>query len=798
MNTIQQIESVLIWLLYLVCRIAASPLLVFYFVYRSVRDPRYLRRFRERLGSLPALVPSTTPGAIWLHAVSVGEVISAAGLVRELRARMPGTPLYVSVTTVAGREVAQEKLAPLVDAIFYAPIDYAFPVRRVLRRFQPAILIVLETEIWPVLYREIKRSGASLVILNGRISDRALPRYLRCRFLFRHVLRLPDAIFTQTDEDRERYVQIGAPREIVQTLGNLKYDAAPERGRPPQVILELLHKLRPETVWIAASTMPGIDSKDIDEDAAVIGAFSELAPAHPSLLLILVPRRPERFDAAEQRLRAAGLAYIRRSRDTRHADLKLPCVVLLDSIGELASLFPLADIVFMGGSLARRGGHNLLEPATSARPIITGPHLENFAAIAGEFRREQAMLEIEDAGALAATVERLIHNPALRQTLGARAAELAAKRLGVTRQAAGEILKWHDRAVPCPSTAGPAGPLLWLISKIWTAASGWKIRRDQARARSLSAPALSIGGISMGGTGKTPMVDYLAERLSELGHQPAILTRGYRRRSIAGKIVVKAGENVPVDLTGDEAQIFIRSGCAHLGIGADRWATGRLLEQRLQPDIFLLDDGFQHRRLARDLDIVLIDALNPLAGGAVFPLGYLREPWTALRRADVFVIMRATPDREYEGLQNRLRAVNARAPIFRAMVEPRYWVNYRTAEREDPGDQVAAFCGLANPDSFWTTLQTLGREPVFRWTFGDHHRYGYQQLRRLAVQARTHGARVLLTTQKDAMNLPARVTDVLTEASIDLYWLKIGMRISNERELMSLIDLKSRSPVSKS
>jgi tetraacyldisaccharide 4'-kinase len=793
MNTSQQIETVLIRLLYLGCRILASPLLVFYFVYRSIRDRRYVRRFWERLGGSPSSLQATATGAIWLHAVSVGEVVSAVGLLEELRARSPGTPLYVSVTTVAGREVAQQKLSGTVDALFYAPIDYAFAVRRVLRRLRPAVLVILETEIWPVLYREAKLSGCSLLVLNGRISDRAYPRYLRSRFLFQHALSLPDAIFTQSEQDRRRYIEIGAPANIVEVLGNLKYDAAPVRSAAPKPILELLERLRPATVWIAASTMAGVDGNDIDEDQAVLRAFQELVPSHPKLLLILVPRKPERFDAAEQRLRAAGIEYIRRSRYRSDANVGLPCVLLLDSMGELASLFPLADIVFMGGSLARRGGHNLLEPAASARAIVSGPHLENFAAIAAEFRKERAMLEIEDASELAPAVEHLIGDPGVRQELGARAAALAAKQRGVTRKAVEQIVKWHDRALPHATRGGLARPLLWLLSKIWTAVSTRKIRRDSALARHLDTPVVSIGGLSMGGTGKTPMVDYLAGRLREIGHQPAILTRGYGRRSIAKSIVVKAGENAPVDLTGDETQIFLRSGCAHIGIGADRWATGRLVEERFRPDIFLLDDGFQHRLLARNLDIVLLDALDPLAGGALFPLGRLREPWPALSRADVFIVMRAAPDREYQGLQNHLRSVNPAASIFRATVEPRYWSNYLTGQRVQPPDgRAAAFCGLANPASFWITLKTLRVEPAFRWTFGDHHRYTYQQLRRLAAEACMHGATVLLTTEKDAVNLPEGADRQLRHAGVELYWLKIGVQITNELQLIGLIESKAR------
>ncbi len=211
MNSIRQIKSALIQILYWAIRVAAFPLLVFYFVYRCARDPRYSRRFSERLGGEPASFHPTPPGAIWLHAVSVGEVVSAAGLLREIRERSPSIPLYVSVATVAGRAIAEERLSGLVDGIFYAPIDYAFAVRRVLARIRPSLVVILETEIWPVLYREAKRAGCSLLIVNGRISDRAFPRYRRWRFFFEDALRRPDAILAQSDQDAARYLELGAP-----------------------------------------------------------------------------------------------------------------------------------------------------------------------------------------------------------------------------------------------------------------------------------------------------------------------------------------------------------------------------------------------------------------------------------------------------------------------------------------------------------------------------------------------------------------------------------------------------------
>jgi 3-deoxy-D-manno-octulosonic-acid transferase len=724
----------------------------------------------------------------------VGEVISAVGLLREIREHSPSIPLYVSVTTVAGRDIAEERLRGLVDGIFHAPIDYAFAVRSVIERLRPSLIVILETEIWPVLYREAKRASCGLVIVNGRISDRAFPSYRRWRFLFSDVFSQPDAILVQSEEDARRYIVLGAPAQVVKVNGNLKYDAEPSSDEPPRMIRKLIEKLHPAPVWIAASTMAGINGHDVDEDDTVIRAFQALSRRRPKLLLILVPRKPERFDEAERKLSDAGVPYIRRTDELIPGDLQLPCVLLLDSIGELASLFPLADAVFMGGTLAQRGGHNILEPAAVRRAIVTGPHLENFAAIAAEFREQRAFLEVREASQLAGAVGQLLDQPELRIELGARAAALAAQKRGATRKAVAEILRQHDLAVPCWNRLSPARFLLWIIAKIWGLGSALDRRSKTEHAQRLQTPVISVGGISMGGAGKTPMVNYLSEHLSQRGHHPAILTRGYRRQSIESTILIGAGEPAPVRVTGDEAQIFVQAGFAHVGLGADRFTTGRLLEEKLQPGVFLLDDGFQHTRLDRDLDIVVIDALNPFAGGAVFPLGTLREPMSALSRAGAFVIMRATPDREYEGIRRELRSWNPRAPIFRARVEPLGWINYGTRKPErTPEGAVAAFCGLANPATFWATLRSMCLPPVFHWAFRDHRRYTCEQVGRLAAQSLMHGANVLLTTQKDAMNLPDSACGELARAGVDVYWLKIGVEVENEGEFLELIESKMRA-----
>ncbi|HVV47361.1 MAG TPA: glycosyltransferase N-terminal domain-containing protein, partial [Bryobacteraceae bacterium] len=213
-----------IFLLYRVVQTLASPAVLLYLLARAAGDRRYLATLRERLGGLSALWQKTAPEAIWLHAVSVGEVLAALPLIAELRGRSPRTPIFVSTSTLAGRHTAGHRLGGLADEIFYAPIDYVWIVRRVLRRIRPSVVVILETEIWPNLFREVKRIGCGLVIVNGRISDRAFPRYRNYARFFGPVLSLCDRILAQSDEMKERFAVAGAPPQILETAGNLKYD----------------------------------------------------------------------------------------------------------------------------------------------------------------------------------------------------------------------------------------------------------------------------------------------------------------------------------------------------------------------------------------------------------------------------------------------------------------------------------------------------------------------------------------------------------------------------------------------
>jgi 3-deoxy-D-manno-octulosonic-acid transferase len=757
------------------------PLIVVYFLLRGLKDRRYFRTLGQRLGFLPRSYRQTGHAAIWLHAVSVGEVLAAAALVRTLRARFREAPLFVSASTLAGKAAADEKLCGLVDGVFYAPVDYCFAVRRVLRTIRPRVVVVLETEIWPNLYREAKRAGCGLIIVNGRISDRAMPRYRKLRWFFQQVLALPDAILAQSEANRVRYLALGA--EQVRLGGNLKYDFEAARMEAPAEVLAFLERMKPAEVWIAASTMPPAAADDPDEDEAVIEAFRELAAARPRLLLMLVPRKPERFDGAAEALARAGLGFVRRSGKPGSGEGR---ALLVDSIGELGSLFQLADVVFMGGTLARRGGHNMLEPALFGKAVVAGPHMENFTEIAARFSDAGALVRIERAEELAGAVRGLLEDPERRARIGARAKQAAESERGATARAADEIERLYGASLPRCRAAAPVRAALWPLSQLGLGGGAVKRWRGMRGQRRLATPVISVGGLTVGGAGKTPLVLWLAEQLKERGHRPAILTRGYRRRSAEKLTVLAPGERASARLTGDEAQMYVRVGLGPIGIGADRAGVGRRIEALWKPDVFLLDDGFQHWRLSRSLDIVVLDALDPFGGGEAIPLGRLREPLTALQRADAVVVARTARGESIAAIEARVREHNKTAPVFASRVIARGWREAAAGHAASVSPAVAAFCGLGNPDSFWRTLRGMGIAPVLRRTFGDHHRYAREELQQLAAEARSAGAKTLLTTEKDVANL-CQGWQAAT-APLRVLWLEIAVEVDRAEELVKLAE----------
>ncbi len=386
--------------------------------------------WKERFGHLPEGFRQSQRSAIWVHAVSVGETLAVAGLVRELRRRYPERKVFLSHVTPAGREAGEHRL-PDVAGRFFLPLDWNFAVRRALDCIRPSLLLIVETELWPNLTRAAHQSGAKVVLVNARLSDRSFPRYRRVRPFMRRVLENVDRVFAQTPGDAERFLVLGTRPERVLAAGNLKFDASPPpTGDLAKALMGPLRTAQRGPVLVAASTMPG-------EEALLLPAWREIRRRAPRALMILAPRHPARFAAVAQLLGRKRIPMARRTELTMDqgklaSSLAAPEILLLDSIGELAGIFSIADVVFMGGSLVPTGGHNLLEPAFWSKPIVFGPHMENFRDVAELFLHADAAMQIRASEELAGTLMELMENPDRSRRLGETARRVIDRESGAT------------------------------------------------------------------------------------------------------------------------------------------------------------------------------------------------------------------------------------------------------------------------------------------------------------------------------------------------------------------------------
>jgi 3-deoxy-D-manno-octulosonic-acid transferase len=416
----------LILLLYNLALLLLLPFGVAYFWIRRRITGRAAAPLAPRLGLRLPPEPPSGRQSIWLHAVSVGEVLVMAPLVEEIRRRMPAVAIYFSTVTPTGHATAVRTYGDRVR-LFYCPLDLSAAVSRVLRRIRPRQLIIAETELWPSLLFAARRNGIPVSVVNGRISDRSLPRYRRVRGLLRPFLALPERFLMQTEEDAARIRGLGTPPERVAVTGNMKFDAL--RYIPPKpelaAAISNLWGVPDPRVLLCGSTMEG-------EEEMLAGVLERLRERLPDLRLLVAPRHPERFDRAAEIFRLRSPTVFRRSRLGRETPAGPVEVVILDSLGELASLYPLADVVFVGGTLVPTGGHNVLEPAAAGRAILVGPSMENFREIADLFREAGALLQARDLPHFEVLLENLLTDPAQRQVLGRRATELLHARQGAT------------------------------------------------------------------------------------------------------------------------------------------------------------------------------------------------------------------------------------------------------------------------------------------------------------------------------------------------------------------------------
>lgn len=432
-----------VYLAYSLLLLLALVLTAPWWLLEMARHGKYRIGWRERLGIVPhRLFDRVSPHTIWIHAVSVGEVLAVSQMVDELKARLPGWRVVVSTTTDTGQALARQRFGE--GDVFYLPLDFTYAIRAYLGALRPKLLVVAESEFWPNLLHEVRRSGASIAVVNARVSDRSLPRYLRFRSLFERVMRNVDVFLAQSEEDARRLVLIGAPTERVHVGGNLKFEVKPPEK--PQILDPFAASVKREEigpVLVAGSTLEG-------EEAMLLECFRQIVARYPNALMVLAPRHPQRFDTVAGFLAASGMGWQRRS----HWDAQPALtggVFLLDSIGELSSFYQFADLAFVGGSLVPKGGHNVLEAAQFGAAILVGPHTENFRDIVSVFQRADA-LRVVTPDSLTSTVLELLQNDSERSSLGQRAREIMAQQQGATERTITALLQ----LLPDQSNSSPA------------------------------------------------------------------------------------------------------------------------------------------------------------------------------------------------------------------------------------------------------------------------------------------------------------------------------------------------------
>ncbi len=409
------------------------PPFLLFFAVRLICKPEYRARWPERFGRYPHMRRHPHQALFWVHAVSVGEVLASDVFIRHLRARYPDVVLVVSTGTPTGQATARRRLSG-VDHFIYFPFDFPWIVRRAVRTLIPCAFFCFETELWPHFLRALAREGSPAFLVNGRLSSKSFQGYHKARFFFRPALQSVSLFLMQTPHDMERIIALGAPCERVTCVGNIKYDQAisGSRGTETAPALRAALGIGDAPLMIAASLHPG-------EDATVLAAYARLKTDFPALVLLMAPRHLTRVPSVEQEVHGQGWTCVRkRDVDGPHD----ASVILLDTLGELAGLYAVGDVVFVGGSLVPVGGHNILEPAAFRKPTLFGPHMDNFQEIAEQMKQAGGGIEVANTDQMAERMAHLLTHPSERAERGEAAFRVVQDHQGAVERTLDRVAAW--------------------------------------------------------------------------------------------------------------------------------------------------------------------------------------------------------------------------------------------------------------------------------------------------------------------------------------------------------------------
>ena len=791
-------------LLYNIAAIIVVLLIIPVFAVRAIRERGFVERIRQSLGFVPEeeLAKVAKKNCIWVHAASVGEVVAASPLIKEFRKEFPKSPILVSVVTTSGYEMAN-RIIKDADSIIYFPLDLPLLAAHMVRMITPRVFMPVETELWPNFLRACRTMNIPVMMVNGRISDKSVKRYHHLHSLLDDMIGTVTKFAMQSPIDAEYIIRLGANPNLVVVTGNTKFDQTytDVSTKEKQRLIDEMGIQNNDGIFLAGSTHRG-------EEEPVLQAFKEVRNEKPNAKLVIAPRELLRVREVIAICHSAGFKTARRTELLEHPS-EGHDIVILDTIGELGQVYSVGDVIYVGGSLIAHGGHNILEPAAHGKAIIVGFNMFNFKETHALFTKRSAVITVQNSAELTKEVVRLFSDDEERHRMESETLAICSENKGAARRSA---ILLHEMLEQVEERRLASGyikstnkvenfqtyfyhlihsrkshgllvqmfiAVLYIFSLIYGGLVNLKLagyKFGVFSRKKLGCYVISLGNITVGGTGKTPTAQLLAREIRNLGYRVVILNRGYRAKWRGEVGVVSDGKTLHMTAAeaGDEAYMLAK----HLPdvpvlIGPERYQTGTYAIEHFGAEVAILDDGYQHWQLDRDMDIVLIDAVNVFGNGYMLPRGTLREPISHIDRADICLLTKvdqaSETSRQY--IHTVIEEENEHALVVESVHRPRGFIELAdwhaniASEGIDvnqmKGKRVMAVSAIGNPASFEQTLANLGAVVVESLRFPDHHDYTEQEMLDAANLAVQMDAEAVVITEKDAVKVPILTRDTI-------------------------------------
>ena len=813
-------------ILYNIAAVLVVILIIPAFMLRSVREKGFVERIKQSLGFLPeaALARVAKRQCIWVHAASVGEIVAASPLIKEFRREFPDDPILVSVVTNSGYAMAN-RIIKDADSIIYYPLDLPFLPEYILGKIRPRVFLPVETELWPNFLKAARKYKIPVMMVNGRISDKSVKRYHHLHSLLDDMIGTVNVFAMQSDIDAQYIQRLGAKAEFVTVTGNTKFDQTYTNVEPAEKrrLINEMGLSAADGILLAGSTHKG-------EEKYVLESFCQLRQDFPGVKLVIAPRDIMRQDDIQALCHEYGLS-VRLRTELLENPGEDHDIVILNTIGELGKVYSIGDVVYVGGSLIEHGGHNILEPAAHGKAIIVGHHMFNFKDTHVLFSKRGACITVKNQQELTASIRRLFANPEERARMEEETLAIVSENKGASRKSALILHELLDKYEQSPSRirsiekienlqtyliqlvhgkedhgllANIVIFILHVFSYIYGALVNCKLalyRSGVLHKAELDCFVISLGNITVGGTGKTPTAQRLARDIRDMGYRVVILNRGYRAKWKGEVGVVSDGKKLYMSAAeaGDEAFLLAKNlPNVPVLIGPERAITGRYAVEHFQAEVAILDDGYQHWQLVRDLDILLIDAINVFGNGYMLPRGTLREPVEHLDRADVCLLTKvdqAAPGsceyiRETVAEHNEEALVVESIHLPRCFIEIGDWYQGIAGDGIDvahmAGKKVMAVSAIGNPASFEQTISDIGAVVVESQRYPDHHDYTKEEIFDGMQQAQEQGAQAIIITEKDAVKIPRSIIE--SERPLPIYVISIEVTFQKgDREFKELL-----------